>query len=469
MDKNIKLCLLLLIFAISFVGCSSGKSVPQPTESRDLAPVVKETDINSLSAAQSTESRDRTPDVKETDIDSLSVAKSQKSRIIAPDVGDMDGVSLGVSNRTFAFDLYQALRDENGNLFFSPYSISAALAMMYAGARGETKLQIKKVLSYSLPQERLHPAFNALDQTLANRGQGGERKDGEGFRLNIVNAIWGQEGHEFLSEYLDTLALNYDAGIQLVDFVADPEGSRKSINEWVSEQTEDRIDELIPSGAIHELTRLVLTNAMYFNAGWEFPFPERSTEIGKFYLLAGDPVEVPMMSQVEEFGYGAGEGYQAVELPYSMRELSMVIIVPDLDRFEDFESRMNQEIVDNIINTLEQRKIDLKMPKFEFKQNFDLAKPLAAMGMPSVFSVDADFSGMDGTRDLLIWDVVHQAFVSVDEAGTEAAAATSLGFILLGGSIEEPILMKIDRPFIFLIRDIETDTILFLGRVLDPR
>jgi len=430
---------------------------------------VKETDINSLRATQSTESRDTTPDVKETDINFISVAKSQKSRIISPDVGDIDGFSLGISNRTFAFDLYQALRDEDGNLFFSPYSISAALMMTYAGARGETELQIKKVLSYSLPQDRLHPAYNALDQTLANRGEGAQGKDGQEFRLIIVNAIWGQEGHEFLSEYLDTLALNYDAGLQLVDFVADPKGSRKSINEWISEQTEGRIDELIPSGAINGLTRLVLTNAIYFDADWEFPFPERSTEIGKFYLLAGDPVEVPMMSQVEEFGYGAGEGYQAVELPYSMRELSMVIIVPDLDRFEDFESRMNQEIVDNIINTLEQRKIDLKMPKFEFKQNFDLAKPLAAMGMPSAFSVDADFSGMDGTRDLLIWDVVHQAFVSVDEAGTEAAAATMSAIGLAGGPIEEPIKLKINQPFIFLIRDIETDTILFLGRMLDPR
>jgi len=413
----------LMLLAMFSVGCSSGNAMSQSTESRENGLNVNESDVESISAG----------------------------------------------NRTFAFDLYQALRQEEGNLFFSPYSISTALAMTYAGAREDTELQIKNTMSYSLPQDRLHPAFNSLDQTLARRGEGALGKDGQEFRLHIINAIWGQDGYEFLSEYIDTLALNYGAGIHLLDFVRDPEGSRDTINNWVSEQTEGRIDKLIPSGLIDDLTRLVLTNAVYFNAAWAYPFEESWTEHGKFHLPAGEQVEMPMMKQVKGFGYDSGEGYQAVELPYSGEELSMVILVPDLDRFDGFETSISQEVVANIITGLEPTQIALRMPKFEFEKNIGLAETLSGMGMPEAFSMDADFSGMDGTRDLFIRDVIHQAFVSVDEAGTEAAAATAVIMTLKSAPIEEPIELDIDRPFIFLIRDIETDTILFLGRVLDPR
>ena len=423
MKKGTLLSSLLMFLALALVGCSAEEAVAQSTESRDTA-----------------------PDVNETDVDTLST-----------------------ENRTFALDLYQALRQEEGNLFFSPYSISAALAMTYAGAKGDTELQIKETMTFALPQDRLHPAFNAMDQTLAQRGEGAQGKDGEGFRLNIVNAIWGQEGYEFLVEYLDILALNYGAGIRLLDFGSDPERSRNSINKWVSEQTEGRIDELIPRGIIDGLTRLVLTNAIYFNAAWEYPFEESWTEPGEFHLPNGDRVEVPMMEQVKGLGYYSGEGYQAVELPYSGRELSMVIIVPDLEIFNEFERSINQEVMDTIIDGLEQRQIVLKMPIFEFEKRLGLSNTLAGMGMPTAFSMDADFSGMDGTMDLFIRDVVHQAFVSVDEAGTEAAAATAVIMALKSAPIEEPIKLDIDRPFIFLIRDIETESILFLGRVLDPR
>jgi len=423
MEKVLLLSSLVMFLAMALVGCSAGKVIAQSTESRDTAPDVNETDVDSLSAG----------------------------------------------NRTFAFDLYQVLRQEEGNLFFSPYSISAALAMTYAGAKGDTELQTRETMNFSLPQDRLHPAFNAMDQTLAQRGEGAQGKDGQGFRLSIVNAIWGQEGYEFLIEYLDTLALNYGAGIHLLDFVSDPEGSRSTINEWVSEQTEGRIEKLIPRGIIDGLTRLVLTNAIYFNAAWENPFELSWTEAGNFHLLTGDEVEVPMMKQVKGFGYDSGEGYQAVELPYSGRELSMVIIVPDLERLYDFERSMTQEAIDNILNGLEQRQLVLRMPRFKFEKHLGLSDKLSAMGMPAAFGRDADFSGMDGTKDLFIRDVVHQAFVSVDEAGTEAAAATAVVMALKAAPMEEPIELDIDRPFIFLIRDIETKTILFLGRVLDPR
>jgi serpin B len=397
------------------------------------------------------------------------VAQSKESRITSPDVIESDFDSLNEGNREFAFDLYQSIRHEEGNLFFSPYSISVALAMTYAGARGDTEMQIKETMHFSLPQDRLHPAFNALDQTLAQRGKEAQGKDDQGFRLNIVNAIWGQAGYEFLIEYLDTLAMNYGAGIRLLDFVGDPEGSRNTINKWVSEETEGRIEELIPRGIIDGLTRLVLTNAIYFNAAWEYPFEESWTEPEVFRTLTGEQVEVPMMKQVKGFAYDSGDGYQAVELPYSGRELSMLILVPDMGRFDEFESSLDREVVENVIDRLAQKQVALRMPKFEFKKRLGLAETLSAMGMPAAFSMQADFSGMDGTRDLFIQDVVHQAFVSVDETGTEAAAATAVVMTLKSAPMEEPVELNIDRPFIFLIRDIQTDTILFLGRVLDPR
>jgi serpin B len=373
-------------------------------------------------------------------------------------------------NSAFAFDLYQALREGNegdGNLFYSPHSISLALAMTYAGARGETERQMADVLHFTLSQDRLHPAFNSLDLELARRGEGAEGKDEDGFRLNIANALWGQDGYEFLPEFLDALAENYGAGLRLLDFASAPEESRVTINEWVSDQTEDKIRDLIPEGAIDPLTRLVLTNAIYFNAAWNHPFEESLTEDSSFDLLNGGEVSVPMMMQTESFGYAEGEGYQAVELLYAGRELSMVILLPKAGEFEAFERSLDADRVDAIVETLAHREVALTMPKFEFDSHFSLSKSLAAMGMQDAFNDAADFSGMTGDRDLFISDVIHQAFVSVDEAGTEAAAATAVIMAELAMP-EEPVEFTADHPFIFMIRDIETGAILFVGRVVDP-
>jgi serpin B len=397
-------------------------------------------------------------------------AQSDKERVISPDVPAPDLADLAGGNSAFAFDLYQFLREEKAedNLFYSPYSISLALAMTYAGARGETERQMADALHFTLPQERLHPAFNGLDLELARRGEGAAGKDGEGFRLNIVNAIWGQDGYEFLPEFLDTLAENYGAGLRLLDFVKAPEESRVTINDWVSDQTEGRIEDLIPQGLINELTRLVLTNAIYFNAAWAEPFEENLTADRTFHLLDGSEVTVPMMKQTASFGHANREGVQAVELPYDGRELSMVILLPDAGAFESFEGALDAGRVDAILRGLAYREVALTMPKFEIESGFSLAKALAAMGMPDAFSMGADFSGMDGTRELFISDVVHKAFVAVDEAGTEAAAATAVVMELKAAMPEEPIEVTVDRPFLFFIRDIETGAILFVGRVLDP-
>jgi len=396
------------------------------------------------------------------------VLQSDKERITSPDAASNEEALLVEGNSAFAFQLYQALKGKEGNLFYSPYSISMALAMTYAGARGQTAQQMADTLQFMLDQDSLHPAFNWLDAELAKRGEGAQGKDSEGFRLNIVNAIWGQKDYAFLPAFLDVLAENYGAGLRILDFINETEKSRVTINDWVSDQTEGRITDLIPHGAIDALTRLVLTNAIYFNAAWEHPFDEDITADGPFYLLDGRQVSVPMMKQTEWFGYTEGKGYQAVELLYDGDELSMVILLPEAGNFEAFEEGLQAQQVDTIINDLQSTGVTLTMPKFEFDSEFSLKDTLEDMGMRDAFSPgDADFSGMTGNRDLFISAVIHKAFVSVDEAGTEAAAATAV-VIKMSAAPGLPVEVTIDHPFIFLIRDIETDAILFVGRVLNP-
>jgi serpin B len=393
--------------------------------------------------------------------------KSDKQRVSSPDVSQTEIESLVDGNSAFAFDLYQKLIDTDQNLFYSPYSISLALAMTYVGARGETAQEMADTLHFYLSQDTLHPAFNWLDIELAKRGEGAEGKDDEGFRLNIVNAIWGQEDYQFLDDFLDVLAENYGAGLRILDFINSTEESRSTINEWVKQQTEGRIEELIPQGAIDAATRLVLTNAIYFNAAWMYPFDEENTVNGDFNLLNGETIVVPMMNQSELFNYMRGEKYQAVELPYDGNELSMLLIMPDEGSFSSFEQSLDNELVDDIINQLEIKQVVLSMPKFEFRTELDLKQILPAMGMPTAFSGMADFSGMTGSRDLYIAEVLHEAFVSVDEAGTEAAAATAV--IMNLTSAGETVTMSLDHPFIFLIRDIQTGSVLFIGKVLNPK
>jgi len=275
------------------------------------------------------------------------------------------------------------------------------------------------------------------------------------------------EDYEFLSGFLDVLAENYGAGLKILDFINEAEESRETINKWVYEQTNKRIEKLIPPGAIDEWTRLVLTNAIYFNAAWKCQFEEEMTADGPFYLLEGGQVIVSLMTQTESLGYANGEGYQAVELLYNGGELSMVILLPVSGNFKAFEEGLGAQQVTDIVNDLQHIDVALTMPQFEFDSEFSLAETLADMGMPIAFSGEADFSGMTGSRDLFILDVVHKAFVAVDEDGTEAAAATAV--IMPTSAAPEPaVAVTIDRPFIFLIRDIETGAILFVGRVLNP-
>jgi serpin B len=326
-----------------------------------------------------------------------------------------------------------------------------------------------ETLHFNLDQAQLHPAFNALDQELARRGEPIELPDGEqeGFQLNIANSIWGQVDYAFLDEFLDLLALNYGAGMRVVDFIQQAEQARQMINDWVSNETEDRIEDLIPEGVLDANTRLVLANAIYFNAAWMYPFDEDATREGPFHLLDGGEVQVPMMNQSERMGFAMGDGYMIVERAYVGGQMAMDIILPDSGLFATIEAELDAEWLDQALANLEGQQVVLNMPRFEFESEVGLTQVLKAMGMPTAFEDGADFSGMDGTRDLFISDVLHKAFVSVDEAGTEAAAATAV-IMSLTAMPDQPVEVSIDRPFIFLIRDLQTGAVLFMGRVMNP-
>jgi len=404
-----------------------------------------------------------------SEVAGFDVAASNKERNRHPQATGADTTELVTGNTEFALKLYETLKDKDGNLFYSPFSISQALAMAYAGARGNTETQMAGALHFTLPQERLHPAFNWLDLELAKRGEGAKGVDDKGFRLNIANSIWGQKGYDFRREFLDTLAENYGGEIRLLDFITDTENSRITINRWVEEKTENRIKDLLPPGVINTLTRLILVNAIYFNAAWEYPFPKESTQDGPFHTIDGQTVNVQMMhmSEGEHMKYAKGDGFEAVDIPYDADELSMTILLPDEGNFIAFEKSLDVEKYAAITDALEPVDVILSMPRFKFESSFSLNDALSAMGMPIAFASGADFSGMDGTRDLFIQAVIHKAFVAVTEAGTEAAAATA---VLMGltSMPMSPVYVNVDRPFIFLIRDNATGAVLFVGRVLNP-
>jgi serpin B len=396
-------------------------------------------------------------------------AKSDLPRDLAPQVADADLAELVRGNSEFAFALYQQAVPEDGNVFYSPYSISLALAMTYAGAKGQTADGMAQTLHFMLPSDRLHPAFNKLALELESRSRSKDLDPDQVFQLNVANSLWGQSGFAFEQEFLDTLARNYAAGMRLVDYAKDAAGARKEINEWVSRSTNQKIKDIIPPGALDALTRLVLANAVYFQAAWLHPFESDATQQGPFRLMDGTTVDVPMMHEQASLRTMHGEGYRAVELPYAGYQLSMLILLPDEGAFDGLEAKLDAALVDSTLQALQSGQVILAMPKFKFEWSQSLAGGLNALGMREAFDPQAaDFSGMDGRRDLYITDILHKAYVAVDEDGTEAAAAT---VVIVGATSIQPappIAFTIDRPFFFLIRDNPTGTILFVGRVTDP-
>lgn len=400
---------------------------------------------------------------------STQVTKSSLNREKSPSVASDDLKTLVDGNNTFALDIYQSLHSENGNLILSPFSMSLALAMTYAGARGNTESQMADVLHFTQGQEKTHPTFNSLDLALESDPINLD-KDQEPLKLNIANAVWAEQTFSFLPEFLDTIALNYGAGVQLADFVNNFEKERIGINNWVSDKTEDRINDLLPDGSLNADTRMVLVNAIYFKADWSTQFDANSTHDAAFHLLDGTEITIPTMNDLR-FGipYVQGDGYQAAELTYAGETAAMDIILPDEGNFEAFETSFNKEVYDEILQGMQpSNSLTLSLPKFEFTKDFGLAAALGDMGMKDAFDRGAaDFSGMTGKKDLFISDVIHKAFVAVDEEGTEAAAATAVIMEAAGAMMPETSFIA-DRPFIFIIRDTVNGQILFIGRVLNP-
>lgn len=398
--------------------------------------------------------------------DGVEQARSALTRVADPVVGDADRAAFANGQRAFALDAYRILAAQPGNVVYSPHSVQVALAMTSAGARGDTLSQIATALRFALPQERLHPAFNALDQDLTRRAARPLDGSGQRFRLRAANSLWGQTGYAFLAPFLDTLALHYGAGMNLVDFRSAPDAARLRINRWVSDQTEARIADLLPMGSVTSDTRLVLTNAVYFNASWQTPFEAAQTRPGTFRGLDDAAREVPMMSDSREMRYAEGDGWQAAELLYVGAEVSMLLVLPAAGRFAEVEQGLTRDRFDAVTSALGTRRVDLRLPTFSFRTQASLKALLRSLGMTDAFSSMADLSGINGDRDLYVQDVVHEGFIGVNEQGTEAAAATAV--VVGTTSVPLPATFHADRPFLFAIRDNPTGTLLFMGRVVAP-
>lgn len=372
---------------------------------------------------------------------------------------ELETSPMAQSNNTFAFNLYQRVREKDDNLIFSPFSITQALGMLYAGARGATQQQIAETLAL--------PAEGEIDfAALSDRMRAPPAYEAVLFQLNIANSLWAQEGYALYPDYLDLLAEVFDSQLQEVDFAASDQ-TAQVINEWVSEQTQDKIDDLVNPASLGPLTRLILINAIYMNAGWALVFNESQTQDDSFTLLDGNQVTVPMMHRLDQFSYVATESFQAAELAYQQPNFSMIILLPDQGRFGTVEAMLSVEFFEALRTQLfSPYNLELALPRFQYDTSLNLAETLIDMGMSAAFKGEADFSGI-AADPLFVDEVTHKAFISVDEKGTEAAAATEIG-LGGGGPPNEPIVFNVDRPFIYIIYEQSSGAILFIGRVLDP-
>ena len=397
-----------------------------------------------------------------------------------PQANDTGSTQQGIqevvnANNQFTFDLYSELnQDKESNIFYSPYSISAALAMTYEGAKGQTADEMKSVFHF--PNDNiLRPNFAAIYNTI-NEGN-------NAYELKTGNALWVQHDYPFLEDYTNRVEKYYGGKIANLDFVKETEKSRQTINSFIEEQTNNKIQDLIPKGVLNAMTRLVLTNAIYFKGTWEWEFDKSDTREQNFKITSTNAVKTPMMymkNEKAEFNYADLEKLQILELPYRGEKISMLILLPKQGEDYDYETgemvtseytlediELSLEKLNEYKNQMQQTKLDaIYLPKFEFDSKYFMKETLSSLGMPTAFSGSADFSGMDGTRNLFIDKVIHQAFIKVDEKGTEAAAATA---VVIGITSAGPRnVFRADHPFIFIIQEKETGNILFLGRVIDP-
>ncbi|MDG5759992.1 serpin family protein [Natronococcus sp. A-GB1] len=396
----------------------------------------------------------------------------------APGVGaatDHDGDALERAvegNVEFGLALLDRLADANPdeNLLVSPASVGFALGMTDAGAREETAEEIAEALRFPDDREALRSAHQQLQYELNERADAAADRE---FELAVANAVWGLEGYPYRESYLEILEGRYGAELRTADFGGDPEGAREEINGWVAERTNERIDELFPDGSFDDQTRLVLANAVYLLADWHHQFEEGDTREEEFTLLDGETTEVPLMRQTETFPYAEVKGHQVVDLPYVNEEIGMLVVLPPEDEFERVEDELDAEALATFTEALEEREGEVVLPRFEFDAGFGLTDVLAELGIERAFDPDrANFDGMvpleEIDENLFVGDVRHEAYVAVDEEGTEAAAATGVEMEADSAPAVD-FRMVVDRPFLFLIRDRETGATLFLGRVVDPR
>ncbi len=397
-------------------------------------------------------------------VSAAAAAGAVASRIEAAPDEKPATAKLVAGNTSFGCALYGELKTETGNLFLSPFSISTALGMAAAGARGKTREEMDKVLR--LP-EGAPAAFGAILKSLNDEPDARKR----GFTLTTANALWAQNGYPWKPEYKKLVATDYGAGLFDVDFQSKPDAARGTINAWVEKETHEKIKNLLPQGSVTPMTRLVLTNAIYFKGDWADPFKKPNTKDAPFTLASGKKAETPLMFRIGGYQYAETDTYQVLDMPYAGRRVSMTVILPrKADGLAAVEKVLNGEKLTTVLKGLRfERTVHVHLPKFKVEKSFALNKPLQALGMKAAFA-GADFGGMHtGGEDLAISAVLHKAFVDVNEEGTEAAAATGVGFAATSvHAPSEPKHFRADRPFLYLIRDNKTGSVLFLGRLTEP-
>lgn len=379
--------------------------------------------------------------------------------------GAVQGDELANGNTAFALDLYHQLKNKKENLFFSPFSISTAFAMTYGGARGNTAGEMAAVLHFPGKPGTLHNRFGPL----LNKIREGNQSPGK-VKIALANSLWPQKNYRFRDQYFDIVKRFYHSMIYPVDFVKQTEKARLTINRWVEKKTEGKIVELLKRGILDSLTRLVLVNAIYFKADWQTTFNPRGTVNKPFYLLNGPPVNMPMMTVKHKFNYLETESHQVLEMPYADGRFSMVVCLPlEKTGLKKLEAQLTAKNIGQWLNNLSRREVTVWFPKLKLNEGFRLKKTLEEMGMRDAFRPKkANFSGMDPANGIYISAVVHQAVIEVDEKGTEAAAATAVVMKRKGAGLRPGAVFRADHPFVFIIRDTRTGTILFIGRVLNP-
>ena len=367
-------------------------------------------------------------------------------------------VSQGCND--FACNMYQQLKKENGNLFFSPHSITTALSSAYAGSRGITETEMSNVLCNSLSQDKFHPAYAS---TIDKLNQSNSK-----YKLEIANKVFVQDGYEILDSFKQTIRSNYGAAFDILDFINKPVEASNVINSWVYNKTHKKINNIVSPKLFNVNTRMVIANAIYFKGTWAKQFEKADTIPRTFHIDKNGKVDVDMMQQKSHFNYMENDDLKMLELPYEGDRLSMFVVLPkEIDGLKNIEQKISGQMLNNCFSQLKNMEVNVTLPKFKLETSYELNSSLQQMGMPSAFNYSANFSGISGSKDLFMSNVLHKAFIETNEKGTEAAAATAI--IISTTCVRKHKIFNANRPFIFFIKDKLTDLILFIGRINNPK